>query len=255
MTLTLLPLSLLFLGILWIALILRIDAWVKTTPRPSWLGAIVYLACLWASHRIHRVRYEGLENVPKGNLAGPFIVVSNHTAGIDPILIQCGCKTEIRWMMVREMDVGIVRFFTWFARIILVNRNGRDLASTREALRHLKNGGVLGIFAEASIENPPRLIRPFMPGVGFLVAQSGVPVLPVWVSGTPFAEDAMRALLHRSHARVVFGEMMEFDHRKAREAEAITAAIRDRIIEMSGWEATDEPTATMLDHPNSAAPG
>ena len=53
---------------------------------------------------------EGAENIPSWHpgdpLPGPLVVVGNHTAGIDPLLVQSACIFEIRWLMLSEMMVG-----------------------------------------------------------------------------------------------------------------------------------------------------
>lgn len=148
-------------------------------------------------------------------------------------------------MMMREMNQGITRWFTEYGRIILVERNGRDLASTREALRHLRRGGAIGIFAEGGIERPPGILRKFQSGVGFLVARSGATVVPAWISGTPKVKVAFQAVVQRSRAQIQFGPAMRFDD--VRDAGEITRAIRDCIVQMSGWPCSDVDASESLE--------
>lgn len=207
--------------------------WRRSLPRPTWAGAVLWLVARAYSRLAHRVRYEGLEHLPIGNRPGPLIVVSNHTAGIDPILIQAACRFEVRWMMTREMNRGPVRWATSYFRIILVDPRGKDFHATREALRHLRGGGVIGIFPEGGIERPPERLRPFHDGVGFLVAKSGAAVVPAWISGTPRVESAMQSLWRPSRSRVAFGPPMSF--KTDEEPRDIAAAIEAIIARMSGW--------------------
>jgi len=213
-----------------------ISAWRQRCARPTWSGVFFWYLFRVYARLVHRTRYHGLDSIPTRD-GGPIIIVANHTGGADPFLIQAACPFEVRWMMLREMNEGITRWFTEYGRIILVERNGRDFASTREALRHLHAGGVIGIFAEGGIERPPEMLRKFQSGVGFLVRRSGATVIPVWISGTPKVNVAFHAVVRRSHARVQFSQPMRFD--KSMDAEAITLAIRDRIATMSGWPATE----------------
>src|SRR5690606_15597843 len=111
--------------------------------------------------------------------AGPLIVVANHTAGVDPILTSAACPFQIRWIMAQDMRLPWLNWFWRWQRVIFVSRTGRDRGSVREALAHLKDGGVIGIFPEGGLERPPRQILPFRRGVGLLIAKAGVPVLPV----------------------------------------------------------------------------
>ena len=39
----------------------------------------------------HRLVARGTENVPDGTKAGPLVVVANHTAGGDPLLVDSVC--------------------------------------------------------------------------------------------------------------------------------------------------------------------
>lgn len=207
---------------------------------------------------VHRVRHGGQESLAALG-EEPLIIVSNHTGAADPILIQAGCPFEIRWMMMREMNRGLVDWFTRYGRIILVERNGKDFASTREALRHLSAGGAIGIFPEGGIERPPGVLRRFESGVGFLVARSKATVLPVWISGTPHVDVAMHSLWRRGRARIEFGKPMRFDDVK--DSKTIAPAIRDRIAAMSGWPTSDsplgrgpDPGSTTLEATDSGSP-
>lgn len=119
----------------------------RRSPRPTWLGYLIWTAIRTHALLLHRTSHIGRETVDP-RPAGPLIIVSNHTGAADPLLIQAACTFEIRWMMMREMNRGVVDWFTRYGRIILVERDGRDMASTREALRHLRGGGVLGIFPD-----------------------------------------------------------------------------------------------------------
>jgi len=216
-----------------------VDGKRRRSPRPTCFGLAIWSAFRLYARLWHRTRHVGrsaVEPRPKG----PIIIVSNHTGAADPPLIQAGCTFEIRWMMMREMNKGFVDWFTRYGRIILVERDGRDLASTREALRHLRAGGVLGIFPEGGIERPPGQLRRFQEGVGFLVQRTGAAVIPVWVSGTPKVDIAFESLWKPGRARVEFGEPMRFG--PAQDPQAITCAIRDRIAAMSGWPISDDPT-------------
>jgi len=191
---------------------------------------------------VHRPTYEGLEHVPKGEYPGPLIVVANHTAGLDPVLIGTACRFQIRWMMAREYMTPEAMWFWRLMRIIPVERTGRDAGPAREAIRHVREGGVIGVFPEGGIERPRGEIRPFIPGIGLIVARTRAPVLLVHVSGTPETDSAFGSLVRRSRSRVRFIDLIQFD-RGARAAE-IVDALRSRLAEASGWPLNDEPLPT-----------
>lgn len=188
---------------------------------------------------VHRVKYEGLEDLRANIDIGPLIIVSNHTGAIDPLLIQCGCRFHIRWMMARDMMSPTLNWLWKWQDLIPVDRAGRDTTAAREAIRHLKVGGAVGIFPEGRIVKPPREIRPFFAGVGLIVARTQAPVLLVWVSGTPDTASMRQSIFTPSRARVRFIEMMDFTGE--RDAEAITRTIRQRLHEVTGWPLNDKP--------------
>lgn len=232
----------------------RVHGWLQRCPRPTWSGVMIWFLFRVYARLVQRTRHVGKERL--NAVQRPIIVVANHTGAADPMLIQAACPFEVRWMMMREMNRGFVDWFTRYGRIILVERNGKDFASTREALRHLKEGGVIGIFPEGGIERPPEMIRRFHSGVGFLVARTHATVIPVWISGTPKVGVAMESLWKRGRARVEFGQAMRFEGVK--DATEITRQIRDRIVSMSGWPACDvvadqavDPNLVAIDPPSA----
>lgn len=63
---------------------------------------------------------------------------------------------------------------------IPVDRNGRDIGPTREAIRRLERGDLIGIFPEGGI-NMGEGLREANPGIAFLALKAGVPVIPVYI--------------------------------------------------------------------------
>ena len=191
---------------------------------------------------MHRVRYEGIQHGPPTNDPGPLIVVSNHGAGMDPLLIQGACRFAIRWMMATDTMSPSLNWLWQWRRIIAVKRDGADSTPLREAIRHVRGGGVLGVFPEGGLAPRDGAIRAFMPGVGFIVSRAKAPVLLVWVSETPVCDSAFGALWRFSRSRVVFIDRMTFD--EDADADSIVAQLRARLSEASGWSLSDEPVPT-----------
>jgi len=195
---------------------------------------------------VHGWRVEGTEHVP---LNGGVLLVANHTAGLDPILVSTCCPRTVRWIMALDMRLPQLEWFWSWQRIIFVGRDGkngstspgggdRGAAGVRAALEELNSGGVVGIFPEGGIERPPEMVMPFQAGVGLMIRKAGVPVVPVWVSGTPQVDPAWASLWHRSKSRVVFGEPIDYTGRKMSASE-IAADLRRWMVETSGWPTND----------------
>jgi 1-acyl-sn-glycerol-3-phosphate acyltransferase len=208
-------------------------------PRENaeWMMAWVLVRAY--SRLVHRVRIEGREHIPKWKEGdpppGPLVIVSNHTGGVDPVLIHSACAFDIRWMMTREMMMPTFgRLWAWM-EIIPVEQDGRDAASLRAAIRDLRAGGVVGIFAEGGLERPARQIMPYQPGVGLIVLRGKARVLPVVIDGTPTAERAYMSLLMPSRARVRFLPVREYGE-SGLGAPEIARELEEEAARELGWE-------------------
>ncbi len=235
--------------------IFAVAGWIALTLGLRWAGewffsrgpggdpvtGLMVLATQVYCHLMHRTQYEGLKHVPQTNQPGGLIVVSNHGSPIDPVLIQSACGFVVRWMMAGDMMIPQLGWLWRHQRMIPVARDGRDLGPAREAIRHVQAGGVLGVFPEGALVRPRDQVRPFHPGIGFMIAKTHAPVLLLWLSGTPEATHLGSALLTRSHARVRFIDRLEFGDE--RDPAAITQTLRRLLAEATGWPLCDEPLA------------
>jgi 1-acyl-sn-glycerol-3-phosphate acyltransferase len=227
----------------WIALVLlyrwRVRPWLIHAPLGTPFNGIVWRVGRIYCRVFHRVQYEGFEQFRQMTNPGPLIVVSNHTGAVDPLLVQCGCRFHVRWMMASDMMISSLDWLWRQQEVIPVDRDGRDSAAAREAIRHVQSGEQVGIFPEGRIVTPPREIRPFFLGVGLIVARAKAPVLLVWISGTPDTRNTIQSLFTPSRARVKFVDLIDFEGQ--RDAHAITEALRERLARESGWPINNEP--------------
>lgn len=192
-------------------------------------GMLVYVRL------VHHLRIEGRENIPAPDDASPLILIANHTAGVDPAIIQAAIPYDPRWMMGSDMMIPGLNWLWELARIIPVERFGEgDAAALRTALKHLKDGGVVGVFPEGTIERPPRHILPFQPGVGLLIRRSGARVLPIVIDGTPQVDPAWASLWRTSHSVVRFLPVIDYS-KTGLHAQDIATDLRARYVAATGW--------------------
>lgn len=215
----------------------------QSGPRGDVLSDVVTRGTHVYARLVHNLRVEGLENVPKTNEPGPLVVVANHTAGVDPLLIQAVCPFFIRWMMAKDMQLPWLGVFWTWAEVITVDRGKREVGSAREALRHLAEGGVVGIFPEGMLERPPRQLLPFVEGVGMIVHRSEAPVLPVVIEGTPQVDPAWSSLWRTSRSTIRFMPVIEYDQCSLRSGE-IADDLRKRYAGWTQWPMNDDPPPT-----------
>jgi 1-acyl-sn-glycerol-3-phosphate acyltransferase len=230
--------TLLTIAALWLAVvflgwtIVWLLRWRSPMTNDAHVAAVYFLNVLYIRFW-HRCRWIHHVPLPRDNNHGGLIVVANHTGAVDPLLIQARCRFRIRWMMASEMMVPALHWLWQREEMIPVDRDGRDMASLREAIRHVKGGGCIGVFPEGRITSPPRQIRPFLPGVGTLIRRTGAPVLVCWIRDTPDTTDMMTSLTSRSHSRVEFLDLVQYD--RAQGVMDIATDLRRRIHEASDW--------------------
>ncbi|MHB1560400.1 MAG: lysophospholipid acyltransferase family protein [Isosphaeraceae bacterium] len=156
----------------------------------------------------HQLRSEGYAPLPE---SGPAILISNHTCGIDHMLLQSSCRRLLGFMIAREyFESRWLKGICTYIGCIPVNRDGRDVAAIRAALRALGQGRVLPIFPEGRIVPASgRRLGEMRPGVAYIAIRAGVPVVPAYIVGTPETDEILHSLVMPSRARVVYGEPID----------------------------------------------
>ncbi|MGI8928692.1 MAG: lysophospholipid acyltransferase family protein, partial [Candidatus Limnocylindrales bacterium] len=131
-----------------------------------------------------RIRVEVKGDLPQ---AGPLIVVANHMSNADPPLVA-GWLTPLlgRQMHILAKEalfVGPVGAVLRRLGATPVRSGGSDIEAYRVALAILERGEILCIFPEGT-RSPDGVMAEPKPGVAMLATRSGVPILPVGVSGS-----------------------------------------------------------------------
>ena len=166
---------------------------------------------------------------------GPALVASNHTAGLDPIVIQSTCPRPIVWIMTREyFDLPVFKPFLTYVQMIPIDRGGRDSRAWRDALRMLKKGRVVGVFPEGRIEKTDELL-PFQTGVALLGGRGGADLYPVYLDGRQRRTDMLQTYLQPQQPSVAWGDPIKVD-KGTGDAKAdlrrTTDALQDSVAEL-----------------------
>jgi 1-acyl-sn-glycerol-3-phosphate acyltransferase len=142
---------------------------------------------------------------------GPAILISNHTCGIDHMLLQSRSRRLLGFMVAREYyEWKWIHWICKYIGCIPVNRDGRDFAATRAALRALEEGRVLPIFPEGHIVPASGTkLDDMKPGTAYLAIRAQVPVIPAYIHGTPWTNEIIESLVTPSRAHVIFGEPID----------------------------------------------
>jgi 1-acyl-sn-glycerol-3-phosphate acyltransferase len=158
-------------------------------------------------------RADGLENIPEH---GPAILMINHIAFIDPILVLNVVPRDIIPLAKAEVyDYPLIGIFPKLWGVIPVRREAFDRAAIRQVLSVLKAGEVVLVAPEAT--RGPQL-KEGKEGVAYMASRSGAPVVPVAIEGTPgFPALRYTRPWRGPGARVQFGRPFKFrdEYRRA----------------------------------------
>lgn len=231
-------------GVLVIVLLaLSLLAWRRRGPGDSVLIAHLRLVNDCYTRLFHGVRPKAEDPFPE---EGPAILVANHRSGVDPLVLAAYTVRPIRFLMAREYyEIRWLQPLLRTLGAIPVNRDGNDLAATKQALRALGNGEIVGIFPEGGIRNedPDAPFRDQVAaeaiknGAALLALRTGAPVVTAFIEGTPPRESILLSFLSFSRSRVSFGKPMHFqsiDGRKPgkEELQEATRRIAESIAEL-----------------------
>lgn len=188
---------------------------------------------------LHRARYIGFteEALPRGG----FVLVANHGSGLDPLLVQFALRRPVRFMMAED-QMAAIGAPIWRAIDALPVRYGpEDAGVLRQAVRHLKAGGVVGIFPERGIVVQPGVVAPFAEGVGALVALARVPVVLCWIHGPRTVGWALLdPFIPRRRAVVELIGVHDFAAEDVRAPAVICERLRAELARRSGWRLAEE---------------
>jgi 1-acyl-sn-glycerol-3-phosphate acyltransferase len=234
--------AILALGYSWVAL-----PWLSRrmdTGPIDGFAAVIVRAWLGLIHRPVWIGFDAVRPLVDGPAGGEgtsprgAIIIANHASGIDAFLLQLPFRRRIRWMMAKDQMLPAFDGLWRHLAILPVTYGPGDATTFREAMRHVQAGGVLGLFPEGGIAKPPCELRPFLAGVGLIVARSKVPVVVCWIQGAPDAPSAFASLVVPSRVRVHC--LGVFDGGGERDPATITASIRGMIQKASGWPLNDD---------------
>jgi 1-acyl-sn-glycerol-3-phosphate acyltransferase len=130
-----------------------------------------------------RVTVLGRENIAKGR---SYVIVSNHQSLIDSILLVGWLKTDIKWVMKKELrKVPVFGYAAEKGGQILIDRSNTRVAyeSLRRAEEKIAGGTSIVILPEGTRSRTGQLGE-FKKGAFWLSQNLGLPMLPVSIINT-----------------------------------------------------------------------
>jgi len=136
-----------------------------------------------------RLQIEGLRNIPQSNAA---IIAFNHLGHLDPLLVSAFSPRAPHFIALADLlQVPGTGLALRAYGVILIHRDEYDRQVIRAALGTLKRGDLLALAPEAR-QSPSATLEMGREGAAYLALHSGVPVVPVGITGTQNAFDAWR---------------------------------------------------------------
>ena len=192
-----------------------------------------------------RPQITGLEHIPP---EGGAILASNHMSIVDSIFLPLMLDRPLTFAAKSEYFTGRgvgARLAGTYLRA--TNQLSVDRAQARAgqdmleaALRLLQGGGLFGIYPEGTRSPDGRLYRGRV-GIGWLALNSGLPVLPVAMSGTDRVLPPGRKIPRVTKIGITIGKPLTFEQYRdlpspAQQRRAITDEVMRSIQALSGQE-------------------
>jgi len=238
------------LSVAWLLSLLIIASgylvWLIRRSDYGWWESCLYLPTYLWGRLLWRVQFR---NEPPQALAGGAVLVANHRSSVDPFFVQLAARRRVHWMVAKE-------YCQHFAfgpllralQVIPTNRSGTDTASTKAALRLTKAGKLVGMFPEGRLNQTPLPLLPLRSGAALVALRSQVPMIPLFIEGSPRCSNVWRPVLTPARVVITFGQPLwppreiaeesksshESDN-PLTEAESLIVQWGQQIVELAGY--------------------
>jgi 1-acyl-sn-glycerol-3-phosphate acyltransferase len=141
---------------------------------------------------------------------GPVILAMNHESYLDPPLAGIACRRAIYFLARKTLlEIPVLGPILPKLNVIPVDQEGNDRSALKALIRALKANHCVLVFPEGS-RTVDGSLQPGLPGVGFVIAKTLAPVVPMRIFGAHQAlpRGAKRLRLHP--IRIVVGEPIRF---------------------------------------------
>ncbi len=129
----------------------------------------------------YNIEYIDFDKIPK---TGPIIIIANHVSYVDGLVMQVGCKRNIRFMIDQYIyNLPGVNYFMSFTKAIPILAKKESVEQAlNEISKGLEAGDAVGIFPEGQLTYTGNLGR-FKPGIEWIIERDPVPIYPIAIKG------------------------------------------------------------------------
>jgi 1-acyl-sn-glycerol-3-phosphate acyltransferase len=177
-----------------------------------------------------KVKIEGMENL-KGK--GPYILMSNHQGSYDIFALLGHLPFQFKWLAKKELFS--IPFFGWTmaaAGYISIDREGtrKTVEAMNEAAEKIRDGMSVVIFPEGS-RSPDGSIQPFKKGGFTLAIKSGVPIVPITITGSREIMPRDRLTITSGEIQIQIGYPIETQDCSLKDRKSLMEKVRKAISE------------------------
>jgi 1-acyl-sn-glycerol-3-phosphate acyltransferase len=163
---------------------------------------------------------------------GSAVYICNHQSFLDPMLMSMALRRPMNYMarhtLFRTPGFSqLIRSVNAFP----VRRGTADTAAMKEAMRRLRKGQQLAVFAEGTRTRTGR-IGPFLPGVALLAQRVADWTVPVLIDGAFEAWPRTQVLPSPGNIVVLYAEPISRQDARRLEPLELIDRVRNTIIEM-----------------------
>ncbi len=198
-------------------------------PAARWLPVLRMIAVplFWI---LGPIRSIGKYRVPR---EGGVLILANHLADVDPIVVQAACPRRIFFMAKHELfEMKILGSFMRWYKAFPIHQGEPDRKALRHAISLLKEGHAVCLFPEGKLSESGDLL-PILPGAALIIRQSGAPAICLGIQNTnrimPYGKFIPRPCFRTVPAR--WGEPHTFD--KTSTTEQIVGWIEGQLRELT----------------------
>jgi 1-acyl-sn-glycerol-3-phosphate acyltransferase len=169
-----------------------------------WTG---YYLTWFLSRLLFRFRVVHRERIIR---EGPVILAMNHESYLDPPLAGIASDREMCFLARKTLlDVPVLSFLLPRLNVVPVDQEGNDRSALKALLRILKAGRGTVVFPEGARTLDGNL-QPALPGLGFVIAKTLAPVVPMRIFGAREALPRGGNRLRLARITIVVGEPLHF---------------------------------------------
>ncbi len=186
-------------------------------------GLRLLMPMLW------NARVYGRHNEPSD---GGVVYISNHQSFLDPMLIGFGLVRPLNYMARSTLfdTPGLDQLMTSL-NAFPVKRGKADTGALKEAMRRIKRGGQVLVFAEGTRTQDGR-IAPFLPGVSLLAQRAADWIVPVVIDGAFEVWPRTQSLPSLGNIAVSFGQAIPQQEARGFKSAELVEHIRQIMIKM-----------------------